>query len=189
MTTKSPLTPKTHKQALNKKLSDVRKEMRLLKKQESSIREQRDLEKDMSGWQTIMDVRSACEKLVREAKIGKRYTLSKIAKHPTFYIYQHPHKRELRSSNINADWVQKYIGNKSPGPGGGRTGSIEDLLETARVSTLRTWKRLNKKDVKKGRTPYLSKKDVLTSSRPSERIIRHLAGKGKAKAIGSVGVG
>ena len=145
--------------AIDKELSEQLKELkanqRKLKKKEKELKENLKVEKDILKWQKIMDVRSACNKLIQDAELGMRMTLTKLDKYPEYYVYQHPVHKKLKTADRNEEWVRKYIGEVEHGKQGGLSGDIQDLINTARKSTLASWKRMNAR--KKRRAAYLKR--------------------------------
>jgi len=158
---------------VNAELAQLRKQKRELVKREKELIVERKLEKNIGKWKVIMDARTKMEEIIDSTDFGRRMGLHEIAKFPTFYIYQHPINKKLKTSNINAKWVQQYLGNIPPDSTGGMGGVEADLLDTARKSTLNTWKRLNNKKKRKA------------------KIMADLGitGSGKEKAVGSIGAG
>jgi hypothetical protein len=148
---------------LGAELKELQKEKRELKTRERELRENLKIEKDIQKWQKIMDVRSACRKLIKDAGLGM--SLTKLDKYPDYYIYQHPLDKKLKTADRNAEWVKKYVGEIPIGKNGGPTGREEDLLSTARKSTLAAWKRMSKK--KKLVKKYLSGKGSTGKGRTS----------------------
>ena len=163
------MTMPVHK-SVSDELKDLQKKRRELAKREKELKAQTKIEKDIGKWQKIMDARSACLKILSDADLGMRMTLTRLEKFPDYYVYQHPVNKKLKTSNRNEEWVLHYIGEQRSAKGG-MSGNIEDLMNTARESRYKTWKRLNNKTKKRTPVPFSGGK------------------KGKAKAVGSVGVG
>jgi len=163
------------KKDLAKELREIRKEQKILEKRTKELTQEKSLETDMKRWQEIMTVKAALQGVVLNSGLPKRMTLQKIADYPDFYIYQHPTKKSLRSSNRNDEWVRKYCGDIPMGAAGGSQGTEADLIETARTSTMRTWKRLNKKQNPEG---IKTTKETILSTKT-----------GKVRATSKVGVG
>ena len=130
---------------LSEQLKDVKEKQRSLKKKEKELKEHIAVEKDIVKWQKIMDLRADCVQLVLKADLGISMSLTKLDKYPDYYIYQHPVKKHLKTANRQAEWVKQYVGEVSLGNQGGVTGDLEDLITTARKSTIAAWKRMNKK--------------------------------------------
>jgi len=148
---------------LSEELKEIQKKRRELKKREKDLKEHLKVEKDIKKWQKIMDVRAACNKVIRDANLGMSLTLSKLEKYPDYYVYQHPVLKKLKTSDINKDWVQKYLNNTDPRGG---TGGVEaDLIATAVKSRVSAWKRMNKK--KKQVKKFLSGKGATGKGRAS----------------------
>ena len=164
-------------------LKELRKAKRALVKREKELKAEDTLEKSIGKWQTIMDVKDACQQVINKADLGISMNLQKLSKFPTFYIYQHPIKKSLKTSNRQAEWVKIYLGEIKT-EAGGMGGVLEDLTTTARKSTLATWAKANKK---KKRIPKPGHKfgvagEILTDAGNKSKG-------GKASAVGKVGVG
>lgn len=152
-----------------KRLQSARRE---LVKQEKILKEEKRLQKDMEKWVKIMELRAQCEKMLDNADIGMRFNLKKLVSFPAYYVYQHPTNGKLRTSDRNAEWVKQYLGEIPYGDKGGMTGVEADLIDTARKSTLRTWKR----ELKKGRK--LTTKQVATTKGGGKNASIAAAGNG-----------
>ena len=153
-------------------LVELRQKKRDIVKRVKQLKLEVRLENDIEKWQKIMDAKSTCEKVITDANLGMRMSLSKLDKFPEYYVYQHPVKRKLKTANRNAEWVQQYLGAIPYGATGGITGDEADLLAAAKKTRLSAWKRAVKKKKTAG-------KPMSGSS----------GGSGKARAVGSVGVG
>ena len=169
-------------------LKKVREQKRELKKRERELKEERALEKGMVKWKNIMDAKAACEKIIEATDLGMKMTLTQLDKFPTFYIYQHPYYKKLKTSNRNDEWVKEYLGEIKMGPKGGRTGVEADLLESARKSTLAAWKRANKKK-KKVRVGVMTFTPPGESKPEKTKTLPQRGDSGKAMAARNVGVG
>ena len=130
---------------LGEELKELQKEKREMKKREKESKEHLKVEKDIQKWQKIMDVRSACKKVIKDANLGMSMSLSKLDKYPDYYIYQHPVNKRLKTADRNEEWVQQYLGKIPMGEQGGISGDEADLIATARKSTVTAWKRMTKK--------------------------------------------
>jgi len=161
--------------SIQDELKKIRKEKRALVKREKDLKTETSIEKDTDRWQRIMDAKVACYKIIKSANLGKSMNLTKLEKFPDFYIYQHPTQRDRRTNNRNELWVQQYIGEKPMDLTGGVSGVEADLLDTAQKTRFAAWKRVNKKKKRVAK--------VLSQSATKK------GGSGKAKAVGSVGVG
>lgn len=161
--------------SVDDELKELRKQKREILKQEKALKREKTLETKMDDWQKIVETREACKKIFRAAKLGNRMTLSKLDSFPNYYTYQHPFNKKLKTDNRDEYWVLEYIGEKPMGPTGGVQGDEADLIATARKSRLAAWTRANKKQKRISR--------VLAKSS------KIMANTGKAKAVGSVGVG
>ena len=142
---------------LTDEMKSLRQEKRELVKREKELKEHIKLEKDMLKWQKIMDVRTACLELVKDAELGMSMKLSKLEKFPDYFLYQHPTKTKLKTHDRSEDWVKMYLGEIPMDATGGVTGDEADLLNTARKSRLRAWKRLNKTVKKNTKTTTKTK--------------------------------
>ena len=156
---------------LKQELDELRKKKRDLAKREKQIKAEQKLEKDIEKWQRIMDVKSACEKLIKDADIGMKMNLKKLDSFPDYYIYQHPVNKKLKTADRNALWVKQYLDETPMDERGGMQGVEADLIATARKTRLSAWKRAVNKKTRK------------------QRVAAGGNAGGKAKAVGSVGVG
>lgn len=166
--------------SVNEELKKVRSQKRALVKREKVLKAEQTLEKDIGKWQKIMDAKSACHKILKDADLGLRMSLAMLEKFPDYYVYQHPVNKKLKTANRNEEWVKHYIGVERS-PKGGLSGVEADLIDTARKSRLSAWKRATKRKKKKVLKPLSGK--TAAASR------RKVKGSGKAKAVGSIGVG
>jgi len=132
---------------LTEQMASLRKQKREIAKQEKELREGIKLQSDMGKWQKIMDVRSACKKLIADANIGAM-SLTKLEKFPEYIVYQHPVKKSLKTSDRNEEWVKRYLGEIPMDEKGGMVGDEDDLLGTARRTMMRAWKRMGAKKKK-----------------------------------------
>ena len=106
-----------------------------------------------------MDLKSACNKLIEDANLGMKMSLTKIDLFPDYYVYQHPTKKKLKTDNRDEDWVKMYIGEMPMDKTyGGATGKEVDLLATARKTRLAAWKRALSKKTKKKITTAAAKR-------------------------------
>ena len=73
-------------------------------------------------WKKLEDIKEMIYKALKDSGLNTRYSLNSLAtKVPDFYLYQHPTKKILKSSDKNDDWVKAYCKN----------GSIDALIKTA----------------------------------------------------------
>ena len=143
---------------VDKELKDLRKRQKEIEKKIKQLDGTSTIEKGMAKWEKISNVKSACEKLIKEAKLGNDFnSLLKLHKWPDYYIYQHPAKKQMKTADINADWVQFFIGNIPHDPRNrarmetlgnivveGEAG-LKLLRETAAKTRMGSWKRAKKK--------------------------------------------
>lgn len=160
-----------HKE-VSKELKEVRQKKRDLNKREKQLKQEAKLEKDIEKWQKIMDAKTTCERVIADANLGMRMSLTKLDNFPDYYVYQHPVNKKLKTADRQQRWVKEYLGEAPMGSQGGMTGVEADLLATARKTRLTAWKRALKK--KKAQAKYTSGGS---------------GGSGKTKAVGSLGVG
>ena len=143
---------KLTRQGIYMKVSDelksVRKEKRQLAKKERELLLETKIEKDMQKWRKIGELKADCNKLIKDADLGMRMNLTKLDRHPEYYIYQHPVHKKQKTGNRDEQWVKEYIGDARP-QDGGITGTIEDLIGCARKSRLASWKRMLRKEARK----------------------------------------
>jgi hypothetical protein len=130
---------------LKEELKELQKEKREMMKREKVLRQHLKVEQDIGKWKQIMDVRSACEKIIKDANLGMSMSLEKLSKYPDYFIYQHPVDKKLKTTDRNANWVKEYLGEIPMSGKGGITGVEADLLDTARKSTMSAWVRMTKK--------------------------------------------
>ena len=143
---------------VEKELKDLRKRQKAIEKKIKQLDGTSIIEKGMAKWEKISNVKYACEKLIRDAKLGSDFnSLLKLHKWPNYYIYQHPLKKQLKTDDINEEWVQYFIGNIPHDPKDtgkmDRYGSWQEkgekgltiLRETAAKTRMGAWKRAKKK--------------------------------------------
>ena len=87
--------------SVNEELKKVRSQKRALVKREKVLKAEQTLEKDIGKWQKIMDAKSACHKILKDANLGLRMSLAMLEKFPDYYVYQHPLNRKLKTANRN----------------------------------------------------------------------------------------
>lgn len=141
-----------------KELKELKKQQKAIEKKIKQLDGTSTIEKGMAKWEKISNVKSACEKLIKEAKLGRDFdSLLKLHKWPDYFIYQHPSKKQLKTADINADWVQFFIGNIPHDPKNrgqmerfgtmvveGEAG-LKMLRDTAAKTRMGTWKRAKKR--------------------------------------------
>ena len=141
-----------------KELKELKKQQKAIEKKIKQLDGTADIAKGMAKWEKISNVKSACEKLIKEAKLGRDFdSLLKLHNWPEYFIYQHPGKKTLKTSDINAEWVQYFIGNIPHDPRDigqaerlgtaqqkGEAG-LQTLRETADKTKKRIWKTATKK--------------------------------------------
>ena len=135
-----------------KELKELKKQQKAIEKKIKELDGTATIEKGMAKWEKISNVKSACEKLIKDAKLGNDFnSLLKLHKWPDYYIYQHPIKKTRKTADINEGWVQYFIGNIPHDPKDtdkmDRYGSwqvkgeegLQLLRDTALASRKRTW--------------------------------------------------
>jgi len=138
------------REPVKEQLKKLRKARSELKKKEKELKFELAIESNIGKWKKIMDVRTACKKIVEDADLGMNMSLTKLELFPDYYVYQHPTKKKLKTDNRDEDWVKMYIGEMPmDATYGGATGEEIDLIATARKTRLNAWKRALSKKTKK----------------------------------------
>ena len=140
-------TPKTLAEKMREELKDLktanRKKEREKQKKIKNQLEKLQMEKDISTWKIITQVKESITQQLGSQKETKPYNIKHIAAIPDYYEYQHPDDKKKKTNSKDADWVKAFL---SSG------GTEKQIMEAAAESRVKVWRRIAWKRPKKETT-------------------------------------
>jgi hypothetical protein len=137
---------------LTDKMKDELKELKRENRKKEREKQKRlkvELEKvrmaeDSEVWQMITSVKTSINNQLKENKKTARYNIKTISAIPDYYEYQNPNDAKQKSNNKDEDWIKSFL---SSG------GTEKELLDTAKESRVKIWRRTTwKRPMKKTTT-------------------------------------